>query len=573
MSSSRARPPSRLGRSPSTHHRRLSGRGSTQMGFDRGGWYSYDQLDMGGAARSGSCPEYRAIEVGDIIPTSPTTGFVVRAVEPRRRVGPVQRHGDRPGPGGQPRPHGRSATRAGRPGGVGRLSGPDPQDFAASWAFVLEPLDGGRTRLIERFRVRFEGPAPTFRVIGPIMGFGVFVMVRRQLLGIKQRAEITAVAPPVERAGGQARTPCPRQRPIGRTGGRDGGRGRRSLTPEERVPHAPAGRSRPCRAGRVGLDAVGLAAMATDLEPPRPARRSRPRRSASRACRPRASGGSSTSRRRWTTSSAWASASPTSTRRGSSSRPASRACARAGPTTPATSGRSSCGGRLSRHLERPLRRPLRPGDRAPGHGRGVRGGRPGAARDVRPGRRGHPPRTVVRGVRPGHRLRRRRRRVTSRRASRTTSRSTRRRSRPRSRRGPRRCSWATRATRPGRSCPDDVADALADIAVRHDLLVYSDEIYDRLAYGTYRHRAMSALPGMRERTILMGGFSKAYAMTGWRVGYVAAPAGILEGMRQGPPVRDHVGADDGPGRRARGDRRGRGRRRADAEPSTTGAAG
>ena len=82
----------------------------------------------------------------------------------------------------------------------------------------------------------------------------------------------------------------------------------------------------------------------------------------------------------------------------------------------------------------------------------------------------------------------------------------------------------------GAVLPDDVQDALADIAVRHDLLVYSDEIYDRLAYGTYRHRAMSALSGMRERTILMGGFSKAYAMTGWRVGYVAAPAGIIEGM-------------------------------------------
>ena len=66
--------------------------------------------------------------------------------------------------------------------------------------------------------------------------------------------------------------------------------------------------------------------------------------------------------------------------------------------------------------------------------------------------------------------------------------------------------------------------------VRHDLLVYSDEIYDRLAYGDYRHRAISALPGMRERTILMGGFSKAYAMTGWRVGYLAAPAAILEGI-------------------------------------------
>ncbi|HET9436110.1 MAG TPA: aminotransferase class I/II-fold pyridoxal phosphate-dependent enzyme [Candidatus Limnocylindrales bacterium] len=82
----------------------------------------------------------------------------------------------------------------------------------------------------------------------------------------------------------------------------------------------------------------------------------------------------------------------------------------------------------------------------------------------------------------------------------------------------------------GAVLPDDVQDELAAIAARHDLLVYSDEIYDRLAYGTYRHRAFSSLPGMRERTILMGGFSKAYAMTGWRVGYLAAPAGILEGI-------------------------------------------
>ena len=77
---------------------------------------------------------------------------------------------------------------------------------------------------------------------------------------------------------------------------------------------------------------------------------------------------------------------------------------------------------------------------------------------------------------------------------------------------------------------DDVQDELARIAVRHDLLVYSDEIYDRLVYGTYRHRAFSMLPGMRERTILMGGFSKAYAMTGWRIGWLCAPAGILEGI-------------------------------------------
>ncbi len=82
----------------------------------------------------------------------------------------------------------------------------------------------------------------------------------------------------------------------------------------------------------------------------------------------------------------------------------------------------------------------------------------------------------------------------------------------------------------GAVLPPAVQDELAAIAVRHDLLVYSDEIYDRLAYGDYHHRTMSALPGMRERTILMGGFSKAYAMTGWRVGYVCAPAAILEGI-------------------------------------------
>ena len=82
----------------------------------------------------------------------------------------------------------------------------------------------------------------------------------------------------------------------------------------------------------------------------------------------------------------------------------------------------------------------------------------------------------------------------------------------------------------GAVLPVAVQDELAAIAERHDLLVYSDEIYDRLAYGSYTHRAFSSLPGMRDRTILMGGFSKAYAMTGWRVGWPAAPAGILEGI-------------------------------------------
>jgi len=72
--------------------------------------------------------------------------------------------------------------------------------------------------------------------------------------------------------------------------------------------------------------------------------------------------------------------------------------------------------------------------------------------------------------------------------------------------------------------------AIADIAQRHDLIVISDEIYDRLVYGEHQHEAFSALPGMRDRTILLGGFSKAYAMTGWRVGYAAAPKDLIEGL-------------------------------------------
>jgi aminotransferase len=72
--------------------------------------------------------------------------------------------------------------------------------------------------------------------------------------------------------------------------------------------------------------------------------------------------------------------------------------------------------------------------------------------------------------------------------------------------------------------------AIADIALRHDLLVVSDEIYDRLVYGGHQHVPISTLAGMRERTIMLGGFSKAYAMTGWRVGYACAPRDLLEGI-------------------------------------------
>lgn len=71
--------------------------------------------------------------------------------------------------------------------------------------------------------------------------------------------------------------------------------------------------------------------------------------------------------------------------------------------------------------------------------------------------------------------------------------------------------------------------AIARVAARHDLVVIADEIYDRLSYDT-SHTCFSSLPGMKERTILLGGFSKAYAMTGWRVGWACAPSDLIEAM-------------------------------------------
>ena len=70
---------------------------------------------------------------------------------------------------------------------------------------------------------------------------------------------------------------------------------------------------------------------------------------------------------------------------------------------------------------------------------------------------------------------------------------------------------------------------VALLAEKHDLIIIADEIYDRLVYGI-PHICFPSLPGMLERTVLMGGFSKDYAMTGWRIGYVAGPAEIIRGL-------------------------------------------
>ncbi len=73
-------------------------------------------------------------------------------------------------------------------------------------------------------------------------------------------------------------------------------------------------------------------------------------------------------------------------------------------------------------------------------------------------------------------------------------------------------------------------EAIAQVVEEHDLFVISDEIYCELTYGEKPHVSIASIPGMRERTVLINGFSKSYAMTGWRLGYAAAPHVILEQM-------------------------------------------
>lgn len=74
-------------------------------------------------------------------------------------------------------------------------------------------------------------------------------------------------------------------------------------------------------------------------------------------------------------------------------------------------------------------------------------------------------------------------------------------------------------------------ERIAELAIEHDLLVISDEIYEKLIFGTTPHVSIASLPGMHERTITVNGFSKCYAMTGWRVGYAAGPRDLIKPLQ------------------------------------------
>ncbi|MCL5257438.1 MAG: pyridoxal phosphate-dependent aminotransferase [Chloroflexi bacterium] len=88
----------------------------------------------------------------------------------------------------------------------------------------------------------------------------------------------------------------------------------------------------------------------------------------------------------------------------------------------------------------------------------------------------------------------------------------------------------------GRILTMDELNVISTVAQERDLLVVSDEMYEKMAYEGHVNRSMAALPGMLDRTVTLNGFSKSYAMTGWRLGYAVAPAVI---MREVLKVQEH----------------------------------
>jgi len=84
----------------------------------------------------------------------------------------------------------------------------------------------------------------------------------------------------------------------------------------------------------------------------------------------------------------------------------------------------------------------------------------------------------------------------------------------------------------GAVTPPDVIRKIAALAVKHDIILIADEIYAKLIYPGSSHLSLASLPGMKSRTITLNGFSKTYAMTGWRVGYMAAPLDFVEKLTE-----------------------------------------
>ncbi len=166
-----------------------------QMGYGRAGWYSYDALDMDEPSALTIEERWQSLAVGDLAPTHPDGGFEVKVLDAphsmvlyldRAMVEAQERAAEETKRGGV------AAATANVRATSGYLSQAVQGDFAASWAFRVEPRGEGKSRLIERFRVRMEAPAKARPVMGlarGFLGFGVFLMPRRHMLGVRDRAE------------------------------------------------------------------------------------------------------------------------------------------------------------------------------------------------------------------------------------------------------------------------------------------------------------------------------------------------------------------------------------------------
>jgi hypothetical protein len=158
-----------------------------QMGYGRAGWYSFDALDMKGSSSDSLRPELQTLALGDLVPTDPDGGFEVKVLEPERAL---VLYVDTALVAARPS---RRPSLVGEAPGLAvsgkALEAAVPPEFNGSWAFALEPIEDGRTRLIERVRIGFDSPTPGARFAGPLLGFGIFVMTQRQMQGIKARAE------------------------------------------------------------------------------------------------------------------------------------------------------------------------------------------------------------------------------------------------------------------------------------------------------------------------------------------------------------------------------------------------
>jgi hypothetical protein len=155
-----------------------------QMGFGRGGWYSIDQLDMRAKSADRIVEEWQDLAVGDILPTYPGGGFQVKGLDPNRSLvlyGDPSTMGPPSGEDQQEMPAGLEAS--------GTFLAQTPSEFKASWAFVLEPVGPNRTRLIERMRYWGGEGTPASRAALSMLGFGAFVMMQRQMVGVRARVE------------------------------------------------------------------------------------------------------------------------------------------------------------------------------------------------------------------------------------------------------------------------------------------------------------------------------------------------------------------------------------------------